>query len=148
MAVKRWLCVVVVSLTIMYKLKLQSWIAWLEHMRIACHTQLHVRRLFSTVLSTVHVRRFAVRMSRMVNVMSLRHTWHYVVSKLFHITGYSVSFVRNVTEAHAVPFCELLIRRNVTFLTNLQKFHSQHLVIGYLVRHSGKNELHELSDIL
>jgi len=122
MAVKRWLCVVVVSLTIMYKLKLQSWIAWLEHMRIACHTQLHVRRLFSTVLSTV--------------------TWQYVVSKLFHITGYSVSFVRNVTEADAVPFCELLIHRNVTFLTNLQKFHSQHLVIGYLVRHSGKNELH------
>ena len=153
MAVKRWLCVVVVSLTIMYKLKLQSWIAWLEHMRIACHTQLHVRRLFSTVLSTVHVRRFAVRMlielmSRVVNVMSLRHTWQYVVSKLFHITGYSVSFVRNVTEADAVPFCELLIHRNVTFLTNLLKFHSQHLVIGYLVRHSGKNELHELSDIL
>ena len=52
----------------------------------------------------------------------------------------------NVTEA--VPFCELLINRNVTFLNNLQKFHSQHLVIGYLVRHSGKNELHELSDIL
>ena len=36
----------------------------------------------------------------------------------------------------------------ITFLKNLQKFHSQHLVIGYLVRHSGKNELHELSDIL
>jgi len=44
-------------------------------------------------------------------------------------------------------FCELLIHRNVTFLKNLQKFHNQHLVIGYLVRHSGKNELHELSDI-
>ena len=102
---------------------------------------------------TRRLRRFAVRvlielMSRMVNVMSLRHTWQCVVSKLFHITGYSVSFVRNVTEADAVPFCELLIHRNDTFLTNLQKFHSQHLVIGYLVRHSGKNELHELSDIL
>ena len=48
----------------------------------------------------------------------------------------SASFVCNVTEA--VPFCELLIHRNVTFLKNLQKFHSQHLVIGYLVRHSGK----------
>jgi len=58
----------------------------------------------------------------------------------------NVSFVCNVTEA--VPFCELLIHRNVTLLTNLQKFHSQHLVIGYLVRHSDKNELHELSDIL
>jgi len=57
-----------------------------------------------------------------------------------------VSFVCSVTEA--VPFCELLIHRNVNFLKNLQKFHSQHLVIGYLVRHSGKNELHELSDIL
>ena len=63
-----------------------------------------------------------------------------------HITGDNVSFVCNVTEA--VPFCELLIHRNVTFLKNLQKFHSQHLVNGYLVRHSGKNELHELSDIL
>jgi len=41
-----------------------------------------------------------------------------------------------------------LIHKNVTFLKNLQKFHSQQLVIGYLVRHSGKNELHELSDIL
>ena len=40
------------------------------------------------------------------------------------------------------------VATNVTFLKNLQKFHSQHLVIGYLVRHSGKNELHELSDIL
>ena len=77
---------------------------------------------------------------------SLSHTWQYVVSKVFHITGDNVSFVCNVTEA--VPFCELLIRRNVTFLKNLQKFHSQHLVIGYLVRHSGKNELRELSDIL
>ena len=48
----------------------------------------------------------------------------------------SASFVCNVTEA--VPFCELLIHRNVTFLKNLQKFHSQHLVIGCLVRHSGK----------
>jgi len=78
---------------------------------------------------------------------SLSHTWQYVVSKVFHITGDNVSFVCNVTEA--VSFCELLIHRNVTFLKNLQKFHSQHLVIGYLVRHSGKkNELHELSDIL
>jgi len=49
---------------------------------------------------------------------------------------------------HYLPFCELLIHRNVTFLKNLQKFHSQHLVIGYLVRHSVKNELRELSDIL
>ena len=77
---------------------------------------------------------------------SLSHTWQYVVSKVFYITGDSVSFVCNVTEA--VPFCELLIHRNVTFLKNLQKFHSQHLVNGYLVRHSGKTELHELSDIL
>ena len=68
------------------------------------------------------------------------------MSKVFRIAGDNVSFVCNVTEA--VPVCELLIHRNVTFLTNLQKFHSQHLVIGYLVRHSGKNELHELSDIL
>ena len=60
----------------------------------------------------------------------------YVVSKVFHITDDNVSFVCNVTEA--VPFCQLLIHRNVTFLKNLQKFHSQHLVIGYLVRHSGK----------
>jgi len=74
------------------------------------------------------------------------HKWQYVVSKIFHITGDNVSFVCNVNEA--VPFCELLIHRNVTFLKNLQKFHSQHLVIGYLVRHSGKNELHALSDIL
>ena len=66
----------------------------------------------------------------------------YVVSKVFHITGDNVSFVCNVTKA--LPFCELLIHRNVTFLKNLQKFHSQHLVIGYLVRHSGKNKLHEL----
>ena len=77
---------------------------------------------------------------------SLSHTWQYVVSKVFHITGDNVSFVCNVTEA--VPFCELMICRNVTFLKNLQKFHSQHLVIGYLVRHSGNNELHELSVIL
>jgi len=77
---------------------------------------------------------------------SLSHMWQYVVSKVFHITGDNVSFVCNVTEA--VPFCELLIHRNVTFLENLHKFHSQHLVIGYLVGHSGKNELHELSDIL
>jgi len=77
---------------------------------------------------------------------SLSHTWQYVLSKVFRITGYNVSFVCNVTEA--VPFCELLIHRNVTFLKNLQKFHSQHLVIGCLVRHSGKNELHELFDIL
>ena len=35
-----------------------------------------------------------------------------------------------------------------SYFKNLQKFHSRHLVIGYLVRHSGKNELHELSDIL
>jgi len=34
------------------------------------------------------------------------------------------------------------------FLKNLQKFHSQHLVIGYLAVHSGNNELHELSGIL
>jgi len=74
---------------------------------------------------------------------SLSHTWQYVVSKVFHITGDNVSFVCNVTEA--VPLCELLIHRNVTFLKNLQKFHGQHLVIAY---HSGKNELHELSDIL
>ena len=60
----------------------------------------------------------------------------YYVRCVFHITGDNVSFVCNVTEA--VPFCELLIHRNVTFLKNLQKFHSQHLVIGYLVRHSGK----------
>jgi len=78
--------------------------------------------------------------------LSLSHTWQYVVSEVFHITGDSVSFVCNVTET--VPFCELLIHRNVTFLKNLQKFHSQHLVNGYLVRHSGKNELHELSDFL
>jgi len=45
-----------------------------------------------------------------------------------------------------VPY--LLIHRYVTFLKNLQKVHSQHWVIGYLVRHSDKNELHELSDIL
>jgi len=77
---------------------------------------------------------------------SLSHTWQYVVSKVFHITGHNVSFVCDVTEA--VPFCELTICRNVTFLKNLQKFHSQHLVIGYLVRHSGNNELHELSVIL
>jgi len=77
---------------------------------------------------------------------SLSHTWQYDVSKVFHITGDNVSFVCNVTAA--VHFCELLIHRNVTFLNNLQKFHSQHLVIGYLLRHSGKNELHELSDIL
>jgi len=77
---------------------------------------------------------------------SLSHTWQYVVSKVFHITGDNVSFVCNVTET--VPFCELLTHRNVTLLKNLQKFHSQHLIIGYLVRHSGKNELHELSDIL
>jgi len=69
----------------------------------------------------------------------------YVVSKVSHITG-DVSFVCNVIEA--VPFRELLIHRNVAFLKNLQKFHSLHLVIGYLVRHSGKNDLHELSDIL
>jgi len=68
--------------------------------------------------------------------------WQYVVSKVFHITGGNVSFVCNLTKA--VPFCELLIHRNITFLKNLQKFHSQHLVNGYLVRHSGKNELHEL----
>ena len=67
------------------------------------------------------------------------------MAKVFHITGDNVSFVCNVTEA--VPLCQLLIHRNVTFLKNLQKFHSQHLVIGYLVRRSGKNELHELSDI-
>jgi len=73
---------------------------------------------------------------------SLSHMWQYVVSKVFHITGDNVSFVCNVTEA--VPFCELLIHRNVTFLENLHKFHSQNLVIGYLVGHSGKNELHEL----
>ena len=66
---------------------------------------------------------------------SLSHTWQYVVSKAFHITRDNVSFVCNVTEA--VPFCEFLIHRNVTFLKNLQKFNSQHLVIGYLVRHSG-----------
>ena len=64
-----------------------------------------------------------------------------VVSKVFYITGDNVSFVCNVTAA--VHFCELLIHRNVTFLNNLQKFHSQHLVIGYLLRHSGKNELHD-----
>jgi len=77
---------------------------------------------------------------------NLSHTWQYVVSKVFYITGDNVSFVCNVTEA--VYFCELLIHRNVTFLKNLEKFHSQHLVNGYLVWHSGKNELHELSDIL
>ena len=53
---------------------------------------------------------------------------------------------------HGILFSTLmqcgLIHRNVTFLKNLQKFHRQHLVIGYLVRHSGKNELHELSDFL
>ena len=76
---------------------------------------------------------------------SLSHTWQYVVSKVFHITGDNVSFVCNMTEA--VPFCEL-IHRNVTLLKNLKKFHSQHLDIGYLVRHSGKNKLRELSDIL
>ena len=74
---------------------------------------------------------------------SLSHTWQYVASEVFRITGDNVSFVCNVTEA--VPLCELLIHRNVTFLKNLQKFHGQHLVIAY---HSGKNELHELSDIL
>ena len=42
---------------------------------------------------------------------SLSHTWQYVVSKVFYITGDNVSFVCNVTEA--VPFCELLIHRNV-----------------------------------
>jgi len=67
---------------------------------------------------------------------SLSHTWQYVVSKVFHITGDNVSFVCNVTEA--VPSCQLLIHWNVTFLKNLQEFHSRHLVIGYLVRHSGK----------
>ena len=57
----------------------------------------------------------------------------------------SCSFVCNVCNVcKALPFCELLIYRNVTFLKNLQKFHSQLLVNGYLVRHSGKNELHEL----
>jgi len=80
----------------------------------------------------------------------LSHTWQYVrvlhvVSKVFHITGDNVSFVCNVTEA--VPFCELLIHKNVTFLKNLQKFQSA-LGYCYLVRHSGKNELNELSDIL
>jgi len=79
-------------------------------------------------------------------VQGLSNTWQFVVSKVFHIMGDNVSFVCNLTEA--VPFCELLIHRNVTFLKNLQKFHSQHLVIAYLVRHSGKNELNELSDIL
>ena len=77
---------------------------------------------------------------------SLSHTCQYVVSKIFHITRDNVSFVCNVIEA--VPFCELLIHRNVTFLKNLPKFHSQYVVIGYLVRHSGNNKLHELSDIL
>ena len=62
-----------------------------------------------------------------------RHTYH------------SIVFARWRQYAHLY---ELLIHRNVTFLKNLQKFNSQHLVIGYLVRHSGKNELHELSDIL
>jgi len=65
---------------------------------------------------------------------------------LFHITGDNVSFVCNATEA--VPSCELTIHRNVTFLNNLHKFYSQHLVMGSLVRHSGNNELHALSGIL
>ena len=52
----------------------------------------------------------------------------YVVFKVFHITDDNVSFVCNATEA--VPFCQLLIHRNVTFLKNLQKFHSQH-ELGY-----------------
>jgi len=43
-----------------------------------------------------------------------------------NITGYNVSFVCNVTEA--VPFCELLIHRNVIFLKSLQKFQS---ALGY-----------------
>jgi len=63
-----------------------------------------------------------------------------VAAEITAMTIENVSFVCNVTEA--VPFCELLVHRNVTFLKNLQKFHSQHLVMGYLVRHSGKNELH------
>jgi len=67
--------------------------------------------------------------------------------KLFCVI-FDKKFVYNFNVTEAVPFCELLIHRNVTFLKNLQKFHSQHLIIGYLVRHSGKNELHESSDIL
>ena len=63
--------------------------------------------------------------------LSHRPTWQYVrvlhvVSKVFHITGDNVSFVCNVTEA--VPFCELLIHKNVTFLKNPQKFQS---ALGY-----------------
>ena len=57
---------------------------------------------------------------------SLSHTWQYVVSKVLHITCDNVSFVGNVTEA--VPYCQLLIHRNVTFLRNLHKFQS---TLGY-----------------
>jgi len=46
--------------------------------------------------------------------------------KLIHITGDSVSFACNATEP--VPFCQLMIHRNVTFLYKL--------ICRYICRHS------------
>ena len=60
--------------------------------------------------------------------------------------SYSTPLECNLTET--VPFCQLVIRRNVTFFKNLEQFHGLRLVLCYLIRQSGRNELRELSGIL
>jgi len=49
----------------------------------------------------------------------LKSTWQCAVSPVFqYVTGENVSFVCNMTKV--VPFCQLFVRRNVTFPKNMQ----------------------------
>jgi len=63
-----------------------------------------------------------------------------------HLIGDNVTYF--VCRLIRVPFCHLVIYRNVTFSKNLQNFNfqTQHLGIDYLDRNCGE-KLRELSDI-
>jgi len=72
---------------------------------------------------------------------------HTYAFSLFYeqLIGDNVTFVCRLIR---VPFCHLVIYRNVTFSKNLQNFNfqTQHLGIDYLDRNCGE-KLRELSDI-
>ena len=75
-------------------------------------------------------------------VVSVIHGSACVVSHIFGVSGDNVQFVCNMTES--VPFCNMMVDRNMKFLGKIHKYHLMLGVLNYLFCSRNKHELFQL----